>query len=88
MKSVEQLFNHISRERKVSEDMTDTELLKHIISKSGFKLEYLAEKCGISRQSLSNKISNRNLFTAKEIDILCKELKIISLVEKEHVFFA
>lgn len=68
--------------------MTDTELLKHIISKSGFKLEYLAEKCGISRQSLSNKISNRNLFTAKEIDILCKELKIISLVEKEHVFFA
>lgn len=68
--------------------MTDTEQLKHIISKSGFKLEYLAEKCGISRQSLSNKISNRNLFTAKEIDILCDELKIWSLVEKESIFFA
>ena len=68
--------------------MTDTELLKNIIAKSGLKLDYLAKKCDISRQSLTNKIMNRNLFTAKEIDILCKELKIVNLIEKEHVFFA
>lgn len=68
--------------------MTDTELLKDIIAKSGLKLDYLAKKCDISRQSLTNKIMNRNLFTAKEIDILCKELKIVNLIEKEHVFFA
>ncbi len=68
--------------------MTNTEKLKHIISESGYKLDYLAEKCGISRQSLTNKIVNRNLFTAKEIDILCEELKISSLVEKESIFFA
>lgn len=68
--------------------MTDSELLKEIIAKSGLKLDYLAKKCDISRQSLTNKIMNRNLFTAKEIDILCKELKIVSLVQKEHVFFA
>lgn len=68
--------------------MTDTELLKNIIAKSGLKLDYLAKKCDISRQSLTNKIMNRSLFTAKEIDILCKELKIVNLVEKEHVFFA
>lgn len=68
--------------------MTNTELLRELISKSGLKLEYLADQCGITRQSLSNKITNRNLFTAKEIDVLCAELKINNLVEKERLFFA
>lgn len=68
--------------------MTNTDKLKDIISKSGHKLEYLAEKCGITRQSLSNKITNRNLFNAREIDILCKELGINDLNEKELIFFA
>lgn len=68
--------------------MTNTDLLKDIIAKSGLKLEYLAQKCGITRQSLSNKITNRNIFTAEEISTLCKELKINSLTEKERVFFA
>lgn len=68
--------------------MTNTEMLRNIISKSGFKLEYLAEKCGITRQSLSNKITNRNLFTAKEIEILCRELKVNTLTDKERIFFA
>lgn len=68
--------------------MTNTEMLRNLISKSGFKLEYLAEKCGITRQSLSNKITNRNLFTAKEIEILCRELKVNTLTDKERIFFA
>ena len=68
--------------------MTNTEMLKEIIAKSGLKLEYLAEQCGITRQALSNKVSNRNFFTAKEIEALCKELKITSLTEKERIFFA
>ena len=68
--------------------MTNTELLKEIIAKSGLKLEYLANRCGITRQSLSNKITNRNIFTAEEISILCKELKISTLTEKERIFFA
>lgn len=68
--------------------MTNTDLLKEVISKSGYKLEYLADKCGITRQSLSNKIANRNIFTAEEISVLCRELKINSLTEKERIFFA
>lgn len=68
--------------------MTDTKALKEIIAKSGLKLEYLAECCGITRQSLTNKINNRNYFTAKEIDILCRELKITSLKERDRIFFA
>lgn len=68
--------------------MTNTEMLREIIAKSGLKLEYLAEKCEITRQALSNKITNKNLFTAKEIEVLCRELKISSLTEKERIFFA
>ena len=68
--------------------MTNTELLKEIISKSGLKLGYLADQCGITRQALSYKISNRNIFTAEEIAVLCRELKISSLTEKERIFFA
>lgn len=68
--------------------MTNTEMLREIIAKSGLKLEYLAEKCEITRQALSNKITNKSLFTAKEIEVLCRELKISSLTEKERVFFA
>lgn len=68
--------------------MTNTELLREMITKSGLKLEYLADSCGITRQALSNKITNRNFFTAKEIEVLCKELKINSLMEKERIFFA
>lgn len=68
--------------------MTNTALLRDIIAKSGFKMEYLANKCGITRQSLTNKITNRNIFTAEEIAVLCRELKISSLTEKERIFFA
>lgn len=68
--------------------VTNTAMLRDIIAKSGLKLEYLADKCGISRQSLSNKIMNRNFFTAKEIEALCSELRITSLTEKERIFFA
>ncbi|MBR6821938.1 MAG: helix-turn-helix transcriptional regulator [Clostridia bacterium] len=68
--------------------MTNTELLREFITKSGLKLEYLAEKCEITRQALSNKITNRNLFTAKEIEVLCRELKIDDLAAKERIFFA
>ena len=68
--------------------MTDTDKLREIIAKSGLKLEYLARECEITRQALSNKITNRSLFTAKEIAALCEALKITSLEEKEQIFFA
>ena len=68
--------------------MTDTMALREIISRSGRKLDYLAKKCGITRQALSNKITNRNFFTAREIEILCEELSIKTLTEKDRIFFA
>ena len=74
--------------RKGVNAVTNTELLREYISKSGLKLGYLADQCEITRQALSNKITNRHFFTAKEIEVLCRELKITSLIEKERIFFA
>ena len=68
--------------------MTNTELLKEIIDRSGFKLQYLAQALGISRFALNNKIENRSQFKSGEIKALCGLLGIESLSEKERIFFA
>ena len=48
---------------------------------------YLAEKLGISRQYFRMKCKNKADFTNRETDILCSELGITSLTEKEKIFF-
>lgn len=66
--------------------MVNVALLEEKIVLSGKKKEYLAEKCGLSRQGFWNKCQNKNYFTAHEIKILCKELGITKLTEKERIF--
>lgn len=51
------------------------------------KYGYLAEKLGISRQYFRMKCKNKADFTNRETDILCSELGITSLAEKEKIFF-
>lgn len=68
--------------------MTNTEMLKDIIDKSGLKIGFIAEYVGISRQSLWNKINNSSPFNQYEIDKMCEVLKITSLKLKESIFFA
>ena len=68
--------------------MTNTEMLKDIIDKSGLKVSFIAEYVGISRQSLWNKINNLSPFNQYEIDKMCDILKITSLKQKEAIFFA
>lgn len=67
--------------------MTNTELLREYIDKSGLKIQYLADKIGISRASLWQKITNKTEFKASEIQILCDLLEINSLREQRNVFF-
>lgn len=67
--------------------MTDTKLLRDHIAKSGFKLAYLAEQLGITRQALQKKIENDSEFKASEVDRLSKLLNL-SVEEKEGIFFA
>ena len=68
--------------------MTNTELLEKRISDSGKKKGFLAENVGLSRAGFRNCITNKAEFTASQIDILCAELSITSLKDKESIFFA
>ena len=68
--------------------MVNTELLKKKIEDSGLKKVYLARKCGLSLAGFSNCVNNRAEFKSSHVKILCDELKITSLKEKEDIFFA
>lgn len=67
--------------------MTDTLYLEDLIKLKGLKKGYLAERLSISRQALYLKINNESEFTATEINVLCEELGITKLTEKEKIFF-
>lgn len=68
--------------------MTNTKLLEARIEQSGKKKSYLAQKCGLSRQGFRNCVLNKAEFNAEQIKILCIELNITKLSEKEQIFFA
>lgn len=68
--------------------MTNTEELERWIKKSGLKKCYIAEQVGLSRSGLSLKINNHREFRQLEIEKLCKVLHIVSLQDKENIFFA
>lgn len=70
--------------------MTNEELLEEKIQASGKKKGYLAKKCGLSRQGFKNCINSQHKaqFNTTHIKILCNELNITSLKEKELIFFA
>lgn len=68
--------------------MTNTALLEEKINQSGKKKKYLAEKVGLSPAGFRNCCTNKAEFTAAQIQILCDELNITSLKEKQAIFFA
>lgn len=67
--------------------MVDTPYLEEEIKNSGLKKSYLAEKCGITLQTFSNKMNNKSEFTGSEIKIISK---ILGLTAKKmnDIFFA
>ena len=68
--------------------MTNTKLLEEKIQKSGKKKSYLAKRCGLSRAGFRNCMINKAEFKTSQVDILCEELGITSLREKDSIFFA
>lgn len=68
--------------------MNNTALLEDKIKKSGKKKSYLAKKVGLSGAGFRNCLINKAEFKPSQIDILCTELKITSLREKDAIFFA
>lgn len=68
--------------------MVDTVALDAKITASGKKMSYLAKKMGITINTLRRKRTNMNEFNSSEVDILCDELDITKLTEKQAIFFA
>lgn len=68
--------------------MTNVELLKEKIEKSGKKKSFLAEKLGISRAGFRNLCLGKSQFRTEQVKILCAELNIVDPKEKERIFFA
>lgn len=66
--------------------MTNTDLLKEILSDSGYKLTYVANELGITYQGFLNKINNESEFKASEIQTL-KELLNLTNKERDKIFF-
>jgi hypothetical protein len=68
--------------------MTDTALLEARIEASGKKKKFLAKKVGLSAAGFRNCCANRAEFTASQIKVLCDELGIDCLEERQAIFFA
>lgn len=68
--------------------MVNTALLNNKIYESGKTKTHLAKKAGISLTTLRNKINNEYPFNSDEMEVLCDELDIKRLTEKESIFFA
>ena len=68
--------------------MTNVELLEAKIKASGKKKAFLAEKCGLSDTGFYNCCRNRAEFRASQIQVLCEELGITDLAERQAIFFA
>ena len=50
--------------------------LENVIASSGYKRDFIADKCGCTRQSLKNKIDNKTKFNVDEVKALCDLLNI------------
>ena len=68
--------------------MTNSELLDKWIKLSGKKIGYLADRTGMSRQTFRKRRRNEGEFTTGQVEILCAELGIVDLDDKQAVFFA
>lgn len=66
--------------------LTNTEMLEQKIKDSGYRIEYVAEKCGLSSQGLLKKRNNETEFKASEILIL-KTLLNLTDEETNEIFF-
>lgn len=56
--------------------MTNTNMLKDKIGASGFKLNYIIDKLGLTYTSFKRKMNNENEFTASEIAVLSQTLSL------------
>lgn len=66
--------------------MTDTGLLEKKIRESGYRIEFVAEKCGLTPQGFLKKRNNETEFKASEI-LALRILLNLSDEESNAIFF-
>lgn len=67
--------------------MTDIDLLKEKIKDSGLKIIFIAEKTGILRETLYNRLNGKGEFTASEIVALSDVLRL-SKADRDKIFLS
>ena len=65
--------------------MTDTEMLLEKIKESGMTMKAIAEKSGVNRANIYNKLKGRGEFTASEIVALSEVLRLTK-TERDKIF--
>ena len=66
--------------------MTDTAKLKAILKRSGYKLNFVADKLGLTYYGFAKKLNNGSEFKAGEIQALCDLLRIRA-EDRDSIFF-
>lgn len=66
--------------------MGNPQYLDEVIVASGKKKGYLAERLGVTRQTFTKKIKDPSSFTNLQTEILCEELNITKLSDKQKIF--
>ena len=69
-----------------NEKLKGMELLRKKIDESGYKLAFIAEKCGLTYQGFLPKLKGERQFVANEIAILTRLLNL-TLEEQREIFF-
>jgi plasmid maintenance system antidote protein VapI len=78
---------HHSYQERRADSMTDTKLLERAIEDSGLKKGFLAEKLGVSRQTMTSLLNGQTEFKASQINTLTALLQLTA-ERRDAIFFA
>lgn len=67
--------------------MTDTTLLRNLMEESGFKIYFIAKKCGMSYPSLLSRLNGEHEFKVNEVRAL-KEILNLTDEDVAKIFYA
>lgn len=79
------LLMHQERRKK---SMTNVQLLEEKIQQSGLKKVFIAEKMGITPNTLTALLNNKAEFKVSQIRAICNILSITDDAEIKAIFFA
>jgi DNA-binding phage protein len=85
---VEKVEHNSTLNQQGKEEQMDTiiiELLKQAIDESGMTMTAIAQKAGLTRETLYNRIAGKGEFTVSEVIGLTKALRL-NKTERDYIF--